>query len=77
MVIDCILDRKDGEDMNVKYDPHRFYCDILPYGEESEYITSAMDYGEEDDVKYRLCEYVMTHHYNPEICNYINSRNWL
>lgn len=73
MIIDKILDRKDG----VPYKPDRFYRDILPYGKIGHGITAAMDYGTENDVKTALCEYIIGNNYNPEICGYIWSETWL
>lgn len=40
-------------------------------------ISRAMDSGTEQDVKDALCAYITNCNYNPEICDYINSRNWL
>ena len=73
MIIDCILDRKDG----VPYRPEKFYRDIFGYGEISFDITAAMDYGTENDVRNALCEYVLQNDYNPAICGYIHSVKWL
>ena len=76
MIIDMILDRKDG----IPYDPGRFYSYCL--GEESIFkfdrtITRAMDYGTEDDVREALCSYVIRAGYNPDICNYVRRKKWL
>ena len=65
MIIDLILDRKEGYG--------------TPYNtrEGTDYkISRALDGGSEKDVKKALCEYVMGE-YNPKICNYINSVSWL
>lgn len=98
MIIDCILDRKhhdktiaqgytharccDGTIIDLRYDPHDFYMDIMQYaggcGEShANRITRAMDCGTETDVKSALCYYVIACDYNPEICDYINSVKWL
>ena len=83
MIIDKILDRKDneeyfGEDLYNSYD---FYHAMLNYsglaGGAFDYISEAMDYGEEDDVKKALCRYIDENDYNEDIKAYINSRNWL
>lgn len=66
-----------GEVEPLAYEPANFYREIYPYGDVAVNITLAMDYGEESDVKWALCDYVIKNGYNPEICNYINSRNWL
>jgi hypothetical protein len=77
MIIDLILDRKDG----FGYSPHEFYNEVMEYGkifgEIAFKIARAMDMGEEKDVKNELCNYVIEQDYNPEICDYINSVNWL
>jgi hypothetical protein len=73
MIIDKILDRKDGE----PYKPESFYRGILDYGAIGHDITRAMDYGTESDVKKALCSYVIENEYNPNICKYINKQNWL
>ena len=73
MIVDLILDRKDG----AKYNAHDFYVDVMGYGEIGEDITRAMDFGTESDVRRELCEYITANEYNPAICDYINSREWL
>lgn len=77
MIIDLILDRKDG----FGYSPREFYNDVMEYGREfgemAFKIARAMDMGEEEDVKNELCNYVIEQDYNPEICDYINNVNWL
>lgn len=73
MIIDLILDRKDGD----PYVDRKFYFDVLGYGEIGDDITRAMDYGTERDVKKALCDYIDNNEYNPAIKNYIHSVNWL
>lgn len=77
MIIDLILDRKDGD----IYSPKEFYNELMDYSEIwaslTNPITSAMDYGTEEDVKRELCNYVLNCGYNPQICEYINSVEWL
>lgn len=93
MIIDCILDRKyddelmeqgydsvrypNGEVRSLKYDAHKFYYDVFRYGEIGHEITRAMDGGTEQDVRRALCDYIVANGYNNEICEYVNSRNWL
>ena len=71
----------NGELRPLEYDPRKFYNAILQYISEPEdhatKITRAMDVGTEQDVKDALCAYVTGCNYNPDICDYINSRNWL
>lgn len=77
MIIDLILDRKDGE----KYTPKDFYLQILDYSEVfpelANPISYAMNKGDEQNVKNALCDYVVKCSYNPNICDYINSVEWL
>ena len=83
MIIDKILDRKDDEKWAGKdlYNAKEFYNECMVYSGifdgAFDYITSAMDYGTEMDVKEALCKYIDDGEYNPDIKNYINSRNWL
>lgn len=74
MIIDLILDRKDGF---TEYDPKNFFNDCMDYHGTGDGITRAMDSGREEDVKRELCRYIIRNHYNTEICNYINSVNWI
>lgn len=76
MIIDLILDKKDG----LNYDPKEFYNDVLIYENTFNFepkISLALDYGENSDVQKALCEYIEDNDYNPEIKDYINSVNWL
>lgn len=73
MIIDLILDRKDGE----SYRADSFYRNVVRYGEIGDAITRAMDFGTEKDVKKALCSYIDDQDYNPEIKHFINSVNWL
>lgn len=77
MMIDLILDRREDEKFGIPYDAAMFYRDAMHYGEISHGITAAMDYGEEEDVRRELCEYILRNNYNPAICEYVNSRKWL
>lgn len=76
MIIDLILDRKDG----MTYNAEDFYRDIIDYEnifELSHDISLAMDYGNNEDVQQALCSYIDNQHYNPEIKQYICSVNWI
>lgn len=60
------------------YNPKNFYNKVLEYGGDfADIITYAMDYFGETMVQKALCEYIIGNNYNPEICDYINSVNWL
>ena len=74
MIIDLILDRKDGNSYNAR----EFYFSVLEYGgPNAERITRAMDSGTEQHVKHELCAYILENDYSPEICDYINGQSWL
>lgn len=76
MIIDLILDRKDG----VPYDPRKFYYEILGYENTFNFdfsISETLDYGSELDVKNTLKKYIKTQGYNEDINQYIDSVNWL
>ena len=77
MIIDLILDRKDG----AFYNPHDFYMEVASYGYltpvHSERITRAMDGGEEDDVRRELINYIHQNGYNEDLKDYIESVKWL
>ena len=73
MIIDTILDRKCGcdydvEDMEYMYDEAMIF-EFFP-------LASALDCGNENDIKRELCNYVINNNYPKEICNYINSVRW-
>lgn len=78
MIVDLILDRKDGVPYNAKkfYNYCREETSIFKYyiGEK---ITLAMDYGTNEDVQEALCAYILDQNYSPDICDYIRSVNWL
>lgn len=74
MIIDLILERKNG----IRYNPKDFYNYCMGYMDGiGDDITRAMDYGTETDVKKALCDYIIEQEYNPEICLYVCSVNWL
>ena len=72
MIIDLILDRKNG----YGYDVKEFYDACMAHYEEFD-IARALDSGTEKDVKKALCDYVIYNDYPKSICKYINSENWL
>jgi hypothetical protein len=70
MVIDLILDRKEGfADLNAEY-----LEDMKCY--EFDYINAAIDTNDDDTIKAALCRYIEENEYNPEIKGYITSVNW-
>jgi len=73
MIIDLILNRKDGE----TYSARQFYAGVMQYGEIGHGIAAALDSGENKDVQRELCTYIDEQEYNPDIKNYINDQEWL
>lgn len=76
MIVDLILDRKDGE----PYDAHDFYVNVMGYeaifGMDFS-ISRALDIGTNKDVQKALCDYIEDNGYNPDIKNYIISQEWV
>jgi hypothetical protein len=87
MIIDLILDRQDDiETFNELYNPKTFYNDVLEYADMfgsdnaeniAFKIAKAMDEGTEEEVRQQLCSYIKDYGYNDDICNFINSVEWL
>ena len=73
MIIDRILDRKDGE----PYDAREFYNDMMLYGGNGIDIARAMDGGTNKDVQRELCKYIDDNDYNHRIKEYINKTRWI
>ena len=76
MIIDEILDRKDGG----AYDAKDFYSFVME--EESIWdlprdISRALDSGENEDVQKALCNYIIEQGYNPAICDFVKSQVWI
>lgn len=70
--------RKMGMVILKPYNPKDFYIAVMRYGGKfADNITYAMDYLGETMIRKALCEYIIGNDYNPEICDYINSVNWL
>lgn len=71
----------NGELIPLAYDAHKFYREVMEYSSIfhgiGDGITAAMDYGEEEDVRREICKYIIDNDYNPEICAWVNARNWL
>lgn len=77
MIIDLILDRKDGHG----YTAREFYFNVMEYRyltpEDCDAITRAMDGGTNEDVCGALCAYIISQGYNPALCAWICRQNWL
>lgn len=70
-----------GKLIPLKYNAHYFYRECMEYSTIfngiADEITRALDFGSEKDVKKALCNYIVENDYNVEICDFINSVNWL
>lgn len=77
MIIDLILDRRDGD----PYDARKFYHEVMEYNSvfdnAFEYILKAMDEGTDYDVKKALCKYIIDQGYDIEIMYFILSNKWI
>ncbi len=77
MIIDLILDRKDGD----PYNPKTFYNNIMEYNKvfnnSFEYISKAMNEGTDYDVKKALCKYILDNDYNIEIMKFVLKSKWI
>lgn len=79
MIIDLILDRKDGKKYNQKkftFDC-QYYDKIFGMDNELHSVGNAMTTENEAFVKKCLCNYIVEKGYNPELCNYVNSVRWI
>lgn len=76
MIIDEILNRKDGYGYNAKV----FYCYCNGNGEHGNNIARALDAGTNTDVQNAICEYLQECYgldATEDIREYINGCNWL
>ena len=81
MIIDIILERKEGEEAGEEYDVRAFYDAISEWvGRNPVFaadISTAMDCGTNEDVHAELCRYIAAGWYNPALKDWINSREWV
>ena len=76
MLIDLILDRKDG----LRYRPENFKRDVRGYLDvfkSYKPVYDAILLKDESAVKRELCRYIDIEGYNPQIKNYVRSVSWL
>ena len=77
MIIDLILDRKDGQTYNAR----DFYFSVMGYREDvpeaADAITRAMDADDESWTRYAICAYIVMNGYPAELCAWVNGRRWL
>ena len=64
-----------------RYTAKNFYDGLMLYNgsmpDIAGAIIDAMDGGTEEDVKKELCYYIIGNEYNKNICDYIQSKEWL
>lgn len=75
MLIDTICERREAEVAGMPYHAIDLYCSALDTHRHD--VSSAMDYGTEDDVRNALCAYIDRNGYSPDLKTYIRSRVWL
>ena len=76
MIIDLILDRKDGKEYNAK----EFYNSVSQYASTLNTgigIAEAMDNVEEEDIKRALINYIYENDYSQKLIPFINFSKWL
>jgi len=74
MIIDLILDRKDG----IPYNPYTFYTRITEYESGTQYpISTALDSWENPDIIRELSNYIKQNDYSLDIIPYIESVSWI
>ena len=79
MIIDLILDRKDGQEYNAKdfYNEISEYSGLFQGTASGVEIAEMLDNGTNKDVQKALCDYITENDYNPEIKDFVNSCNWI
>lgn len=81
MIIDMIIERQNG----LEYDPKEFYEYVTKeeqifFEDTSDNLISisrSMDTLKELDVKKELCWYIINQGYNPTLCDFVMSVDWL
>jgi len=78
MIIDLIQNRQDNEK---NYNAKIFYNNVMQYydifSEIVSPIATALDSGEEEDIKIELIKYIINNDYNLKFINYILKVKWL
>lgn len=75
MLIDLILDRRDGQ----TYNPAEFLAEVKDYAyifDEYNKVAIALESGNEALVQWELTDYVSRNGYGTDICDYINAVEW-
>jgi hypothetical protein len=71
MIIDKILDKRDGDKVKLS----DIYNQAMIW--EMDYVSRALDSGDENDIKKALCDYIDNNNYNPSIKDFIMKATWL
>lgn len=74
MIIDAILDRKDGLPYTEK-EARYIYNQATFFG--MDYLARAFDIGTNEDCQKALAKYIDDNEYNESIKNYVFSVNWV
>lgn len=75
MIIDVILDRKDGVEYDAREASKYMYDEAVIF--EFDYLVRALDSGTNKDVQDALCKYIDKNDYNPDLKDYIRSQIWV
>lgn len=76
MIIDLILNRKDGETYNAK-NAYNYVTEQESLFNDEFPISRAFDSGNNKDIQNALSKYILDSGYNPEIIKYIKSVEWI
>ena len=74
MIIDMILERRDGERYDVKGIRDYIYDEAKIFGFDA--LAKAAFNGTSENMRRELCAYIDREGYAPEIKDYINSVKW-
>ena len=89
MLIDSIIDRKDGANIyhkiqkegkvlvSPKYSSKNLYDYLIGFGDLYGDIVDLLDSGENEDIQKALCLYIIEGGYNTDLCEYIKSVKWV
>ena len=74
MIIDAICDILDGD--TITYNLLKYiYDEAMLFG--FDYISRALDEGDNRDIQNALCRYVIENDYNTNLCDFIKTQNFL
>lgn len=76
MIVDLILDRKDGVLYNAK-EAYHYITEYESLFNKDYPISRAFDMGTNEDVQNALSKYITDQGYNPKIIEYIKSVDWV